>query len=258
MLMERNTNRGSFVAVLGIISFLFIFLAGIPLIPGVHAQVVTPEIIPSETPDRLQMLAEPTLPANPIQADLGSQAYWLHCMPCHGQHGEGLTEDFRNLYPPEDRNCWDSGCHGSRPYEGGFTLPKAVPSLIGPGALQKFETASNLFAFINAAMPFQDPGSLDVETYWQITAFVLRENGVVQDPGLLGPENAVAVRLQPEATPGPQLILTPVAGVNVEPIRSTDPAVDLADSSSLPVIVGIGLLLLGVGGAVWRARRARG
>src|SRR5688572_32694717 len=96
---------------------------------------------PVPTQDRL---AEPTLPSSPSQADTGAQVYWLSCMPCHGDRGQGLTDEFREIYPPEDRNCWDSGCHRKRPYENGFTLPTVVPALIGPGTLQKFSNATFL------------------------------------------------------------------------------------------------------------------
>src|SRR3990170_3605718 len=79
---------------------------------------------PTPTPDRL---AEPTLPASPSQADRGAQVYWLSCLPCHGDYGQGLTDEFRAAYPPEDRNCWDAGCHGARPYDNGFKLPARTP-----------------------------------------------------------------------------------------------------------------------------------
>jgi cytochrome c len=128
------------------------------------------------TPDRL---AQPTLPASPSQADLGAQQFWLSCMPCHGDKGQGLTDEFRQTYPPEDRNCWESGCHGERPYDSGFTLPKQIPAIIGPQAnLGKFTNAASLHAYIKAAMPFWKPGSLTEEESWLVTAFLLRENGV--------------------------------------------------------------------------------
>lgn len=152
---------------------------------------------PEPAPDRL---AEPTLPPNPGQADLGAQSYWLNCMPCHGDRGQGLTDEFRNLYPEEDRNCWASGCHGGRPYEDGFTLPTSVPRIIGPPALDHFGTAANLHTFISSAMPYQARGNLDEDTYWQITAFLLRENGENLPNGPLGPDNASQVRLSPEST----------------------------------------------------------
>jgi hypothetical protein len=153
-------------------------------------------------------LAAPVLPENPSQADLGAYAYWEYCLPCHGDRGQGLTEEFRELYPPEDRDCWASGCHGPRPYENGWTLPTAVPALIGPGRLARFSNAAALQAFVQAAMPWHNPGSLGETTTWQITSHLLRSNGVPIPPNELGPENALDVSLLRDAastaTPGTQ------------------------------------------------------
>lgn len=136
---------------------------------NVVAQNTTP------TPDRL---AQPTLPANPSQADKGAQVYWLSCLPCHGDRGQGLTEEFKQTYPAEDRNCWKSGCHGEHPYEDGFTLPMNIPAIVGAGTLQKFPTAAVLRSYIFAAMPYWRPASLTEEQTWQVTAFLLRENNL--------------------------------------------------------------------------------
>jgi len=125
------------------------------------------------TPDRL---AQPTLPASPSQADQGAQVYWLSCLPCHGDRGQGLTDEFKQAYPEEDQNCWNSGCHGNRPYESGFTLPKVIPAVIGSGTLQKFPNALVLRSYIFATMPWWKPASLTEEETWQVTAFLLREN----------------------------------------------------------------------------------
>lgn len=122
-------------------------------------------------------LLEPTLPPRSTMADVGSQVFWLYCMPCHGDRGQGLTDEFRQVYPPEDRNCWTSGCHGRRPYPAGFTLPNQVPSLLGPNSLLRFNTALELHDYIRQAMPWQDPGSLDEDKVWQLTAFLVRERG---------------------------------------------------------------------------------
>jgi hypothetical protein len=168
---------------------------------------VTPQITPMPTLDRL---AEPTLPAAPFQADYGAQVYWLNCMPCHGDVGQGLTDEFRDTYPPEDNNCWARGCHGRNPYENGFTLPTTVPQLIGPGSLTKFGNVAILNAFIRAAMPFEDPGVLTEDEYWQVTAFLLRENGIpYSEP--LGASNAGQVLLSlSQATPSPVPTSTPM------------------------------------------------
>lgn len=140
------------------------------------------------TPDRL---AEPTLPVVPSQADLGAQLYWLHCMACHGDRGQGLTDEFRTLYPPEDQNCWESGCHGARPYEEGWTLPDKVPPVNDPGLLEKYGSAEGLFSFVRSAMPWQARGSLGDESYARIVAFLLREQGADADrlDGSLSPDS---------------------------------------------------------------------
>jgi cytochrome c len=115
---------------------------------------------------------------HPNQADTGAQAYWQNCQPCHGDQAQGLTDDWRQQYPPEDEYCWERGCHGNQPYENGFILPTVVPALAGEGSLGKFTTANDLFAYARARMPYQAPGSLSDETYWAITAHLLRLHGL--------------------------------------------------------------------------------
>lgn len=154
---------------------------------------------PVPTQDRL---AEPTLPASPSQADYGAQAYWLYCSPCHGDQAQGLTDEFRQQYPEEDRNCWNSHCHGDVTYENGFKIPTVVPALAGPASLNKFATAANLYGFIRAAMPLQNPGSLTDEEYYQIVAFLLRKNGLTDGQTEVSASNAAQIAVS-RATPVP-------------------------------------------------------
>ncbi len=148
-------------------------------------QIPTPTFIPSDR------LLQPTLPANPSRADQGAVDYWLNCMVCHGDRGQGLTDEFRMLYPPEEQTCWKSGCHGSRPYADGFTLPTAIPPVTGPDApWHNYTDASVLYAFISTYMPWHRPGSLEPEVYWRLTAYLLRENGYENPYKELGPDNA--------------------------------------------------------------------
>ena len=159
---------------------------------------------PTATLSPFERLAEPTLPTMPMQADTGAQAYWLYCLPCHGDRGQGLTDEFRETYPPEEQYCWDRGCHGERPYEDGFKLPMHVPAVIGPDVtLEKFSNAAILKAYILAAMPYWNPGSLTEDEAWRITAFLLRENGIPYD-GELNALNAdeISFSLSPP-TPSP-------------------------------------------------------
>lgn len=164
------------------------------------------QVTPVATQDRL---AEPTLPAVPSQADRGAQVYWLNCSPCHGDRAQGLTDEFRQQYPTEDQNCWKSRCHGNVTYENGFKLPKVVPALVGSGTLAKFPSAANLYGFIHAAMPFQKPNSLSDEKYYQIVAFLLRQNGLIDSSTIIDGSNAAQIVVS-RATPTPAVQQNPV------------------------------------------------
>lgn len=185
------------------LAFGFAILLSLLFFDGGAGTTSAQSLIP--TPDRL---AEPTVPASPSQADLGAQVYWLSCLPCHGDRGQGLTDEFRAAYPPEEEYCWERGCHGDVPYEGGFKLPKTIPAVVGEQALVKFSDAAQLQSYIRAAMPFWDPGSLTEEDSWKVTAFVLRSNGLWNGTEELGPQNASQVKIQrgaatPTATASP-------------------------------------------------------
>jgi len=132
-------------------------------------------------------------------------------MVCHGDRGQGLTEDYLNILNPEDRNCWQSKCHAANhPFEG-FEIPKYAPAIIGPGELEPFRTALVLHDYLVARMPWQAPGSLSEDGYWQLTAYLLRANGY--DPGQLplNEERAAAISLGAKPTPTPTPV-SPLAG----------------------------------------------
>ncbi len=181
---------------LPLLGLALLLFAGLVFFVGRQSAPEVPQETPapSPTPDRL---AEPTLPATPSQADLGAQAYWLHCLPCHGDKGQGLTDEFRTTYPPEDQYCWERGCHGERPYEDGFTIPMVIPALIGQDVLSKFSDAAQLSSYIRVAMPFWKPGSLADEDVWSITAFLMRENGLWSGDVALNEANAAEVKITP-------------------------------------------------------------
>lgn len=186
-------------------------------------------------------LAPPPTVALPTQADEGAQLYWLHCQPCHGDQGQGLTQEWRNQYPPEDRYCWNAGCHGDRPYENGFTLPTTVPPVIGPGSLTRFVSAESLFQFIRVAMPYQDAGNLTQSEYLAIMAFLARAHGVWGGRPLT-PDNLVDLHF----VGAPPVTATP-----------TPPAPAPSAAPSIWPAAGL-LLLLGLVLGVWMWRRHRG
>jgi cytochrome c len=172
------------------------------------------QVVLTPTPDRL---AEPTLSPAKTQADYGAQVFWLYCLPCHGDRGQGLTDEFRQLYPPDHQDCWKSGCHGNRPYTNGFILPTVVPRLIGDGALNNFSNAAQLYGFISSAMPFQAPGTLTSEQYYQIVAFLLRQNGLWDGRTEVNASNASRIHISSEAaasTPAPNVAPIPYGETN--------------------------------------------
>ncbi len=136
----------------------------------------SPTLLPPPTPT-LDRLAEPPLPSNPTQQELGRYLYWLNCMACHGDKGQGLTAEFRSLYV-EDANCWARGCHGGRLGDQGFPLPPTIPAIISSsGKLPPFDYPEQLFEFLRRTHPPQHPGLLTNDQYWALTAYLWAENG---------------------------------------------------------------------------------
>lgn len=224
-LLKGFVQKKTFLKLVFLPFGIALLIAGLFFDPGI-ADSVEAQVDITPTVDRL---AEPTLPALPSQADHGAQVFWLSCMPCHGDQGQGLTDEFRATYPPEEEYCWESGCHGANPYESGFTLPKKIPAVIGESTLAKFTDAAQLHAYIRAAMPFWKPGSLTEEESWRVTAFILRQNNLWNAATELNDSNAADVKIPREA------FLTPAA---------TPPPQDAGNPSGTLVWVGIGGALL--------------
>jgi cytochrome c len=134
----------------------------------------------------------------PDQFDRGQAIYTHYCSTCHGDRGQGLTDEFRATWPPQDQNCWKSKCHAANHPPGGFVFPKIVPAVIGSGTLVRFETAQQLYTFMQSAMPYYAPGLLNSDQYWDLAAFLLSSNQVKFD-GSLSPDNAALIRLRPGA-----------------------------------------------------------
>ncbi|MDR7522999.1 MAG: cytochrome c [Armatimonadota bacterium] len=111
--------------------------------------------------------ASPALPpqvAATEQVDRGRTVFRSSCAKCHGPEGQGG--------------------------EG--------PTLIGPASVvRSYRTAQTLFDFVSANMPFDAPGSLKAEDYWDILAFVLDANGLLPPDVVLGPETAPNIRISP-------------------------------------------------------------
>jgi mono/diheme cytochrome c family protein len=149
--------------------------------PAASAQ----QAIPTPTMDRLAL---PELSKHPSQVETGSSIYYYHCMPCHGDQGQGLTDEWRAVWEEDHQDCWASGCHSLRDADKTFTIPTVVPPLIGSTHLEnRFSTPEKLFEYLKATHPPQSPGILNDEEYWALTAYLLAKNGVIPPQGEVGP-----------------------------------------------------------------------
>ena len=149
----------------------------------------TSTLVPPTSASNATRLAKPTLiaPQNPTQLDQGTLIYWGVCMACHGDRGEGLTNEWRAVFG-EDQNCWTSKCHAPNHPPQGFFIPRdrLAPAVTGPGKLTRFNTAQELYDYVVVTMPWWKPGSLTPEKAWAVTAYILKLNrslpqGIVLD-----------------------------------------------------------------------------
>ena len=209
------------------------------------ARAGTPLATASPTPFQFQMLPRrliiPDLGPDATQADYGERAYILVCSACHGNRGQGLTSEWLAQWAPEDQNCWQSKCHSLNHPPDGFVLPHYAPALLGPNTLVRFNTALELHDYIRQEMPWQDPGNLAEDEFWNITAYLVRERGVDPIRQPLDAARAAKLHLHAEATPAGE---TPAQPASVP--------------ASLVGLVVLAGLALGIGlWLVWRWVRRR-
>ncbi|MFL7868427.1 MAG: cytochrome b N-terminal domain-containing protein, partial [Anaerolineales bacterium] len=162
-----------------------------------------PQIITSATPTfDVSRLAQPSTVYPPEQADNGAQTYWGMCMDCHGDRGQGLTDEWRVSFEPEERDCWASGCHGPDFPENSFEIPETgVPALTGAGKLASFTNAFELHSFIRENMPLFPPGSLTEAETWDVTAYLLRLNDIQLASIALDKTNSSAIPIHHKVIP---------------------------------------------------------
>lgn len=135
-------------------------------------------------------------PLGPTQADAGAVVYYYRCMACHGDQGQGLTVEWRAQWDVEHQDCARSTCHGPRHPPEGFTFPKNfAPAIVGSNTLVKYDNAQALYDFVRARMPYQTPGALSDDEYWQLVAYLIRQRGV--DISRVDSSNARAIVLTP-------------------------------------------------------------
>lgn len=146
-------------------------------------------------------LAPPPMSANPTQVEKGHYVYYLVCMACHGDRGQGLTDEWRAVYGPQDMDCWQSNCHGNNHPMQGFRLISAdrILPVFGPNTLLRFRTAQDLHDYLVKTMPWWKPGYLKPEEYWELTAFLLDQRGVLPKGVILNEGNASVFLIRPSS-----------------------------------------------------------
>jgi hypothetical protein len=162
-----------------------------PLVPAAQA---TPDASMFTVHERLR---RPPLSDPPTQLELGHLEFWMSCMICHGDRGQGLTEEWRQVLDPADQNCWQSRCHAANHPPEGFQVPREAPMIIGTGALAGYRTATDLFEYLSVEMPWAFPGLFDEKKYWELTAYLIKANDIDLGEQDLGPENGRRIALVP-------------------------------------------------------------
>jgi hypothetical protein len=166
----------------------------------------TPNVSPSVTPTfDMGRLAKPAVPEVRSQSEEGALIFWGVCLACHGDRGQGLTDEWRFGAFGEDNNCWGSGCHGKDHPPQGFEIPKTliIPPLAPPASLGRFSNAQQLYDYLVVMLPWWKPDSLTPEQGWQVTAYLLKMRGNLPDGLILNETNASSVPLHRPAPPLP-------------------------------------------------------
>ena len=126
------------------------------------------------------------------QADNGQQIYQRQCAQCHGPHLDGKGKLFNGLRAP--------------PLAGDDSLP-CEPRRFQTIRSGDFRTAKDVYEFVSAIEPPEQPASLFAEQYWNVLAFLLLSNGKSPDGTRLDATSGGAVILHadcPAPTQGTQ------------------------------------------------------
>ena len=142
-------------------SVFFLILAHVPLIANSQESVRLGIPVTEEDLLEFDLIAPPDgsgFPPGSGTAQEGKQIYDVNCAVCHGAGGEGTS--------------------GNTVIVGG-DMQSEGPPLRTVGSYWPY--ASTLFDFIRRAMPATAPKSLTNEQVYQVTAYVLFMNGIVEE-----------------------------------------------------------------------------
>jgi hypothetical protein len=222
LIISRKTRWFSGIIVLLATLLLFGCQAEEPEPPAISLEDLSPikqgyfqrgliELVPDDLPP-------PILPENPTQADLGEQTYYQVCLACHGNWGQGLTDEWREIGFGEDMDCWQSKCHAANHPPQGFEIPREMPPVLGKGALSGFANAKQLYQLIFETMPWWYPGSLSEEEAMNLTAYIMRARKELPDGIILTEANLEAFQMHvpaAEITDDQPLGIVLISGLSV-------------------------------------------
>jgi cytochrome c len=112
------------------------------------------------------------LPAGSGNAAAGAQIYAVKCVACHGVGGAGQ---------PNDRLV------------GGQGTLTALAQVRTIGSFWPY--ASTVFDYLRRAMPFQAPQSLTNDEVYALTAYILAENGIIDDDATMNARTLARVEM---------------------------------------------------------------
>ncbi len=192
---------------------------------------------PSPTPTYDPLLT-PVLPDNPSPAEMGQFLYFFHCMPCHGDLGQGLTDEFRGIWVEDHQNCWAKGCHTGRPNDEGFPIPTYVPKIISEqDALIRFRNFESLKTYLFETHPPQYPGKLTDDEYQDITSYLWISNNKPTPNALIEQTPTPSQTFTPAPTHTPAPTNTPQN--TVAPLVATMTSPSLVPAEALPMKSGM-------------------
>ncbi|MGD2062297.1 MAG: cytochrome c [Nitrospirota bacterium] len=117
------------------------------------------------------------------QTTAGARTYKRQCARCHGNDGSGKDNQYEGLRAPEVIG------QGALPCE-----PRSFQVIRSA----RFRTAKDVYEYISAVMPVDQPSILDADEYWDLVAYLLEANGWQPDDTPLDAKTAAQVVLHPD------------------------------------------------------------
>ncbi len=114
------------------------------------------------------------------QAQSGARIFARQCARCHGDNGEGKDNSYRGLRAAE--------------LIGATALP-CKPRPFQKLRAHDFRTVKDVYDFVSATMPADEPASLSADEYWDVLAYVLQRNHAAADETRLDGRSSPGVTL---------------------------------------------------------------